>query len=172
MASLIEAIEIKRKTFFEYENAPYHCIDVEVSKPTARGGQTLGPVCWVDPNAPAVNREGFLTLDAAGDPVLYDLNGNIVAPGDFVIVICTGGQYSAEEILCDFADPRARIDFEIDGFAYHSSPAQIARDKARDRKVMRAGWLPVRYQTDDIRRRPTETVADALHQIAVRMTAR
>src|SRR5882724_6433263 len=41
MASLIEAIEIKRKTYFEYEDAPYHCLDVEVSKPTARGGQTL-----------------------------------------------------------------------------------------------------------------------------------
>ncbi len=41
MASLIEAIDIKRKTFFEYEGAPYNCIDVEVSKPTARGGQTL-----------------------------------------------------------------------------------------------------------------------------------
>ena len=41
MASLIEAIEIKRKMFFEYEDAPYHCLDVEVSKPTARGGQTL-----------------------------------------------------------------------------------------------------------------------------------
>jgi elongation factor P len=41
MASLIEAINIKRKMFFEFENAPYHCIDVEVSKPTARGGQTL-----------------------------------------------------------------------------------------------------------------------------------
>jgi elongation factor P len=41
MASLIEAIEIKRKSFFEFDNAPYHCIDVEVSKPTARGGQTL-----------------------------------------------------------------------------------------------------------------------------------
>jgi len=41
MASLIEAIDIKRKMFFEYENAPYHCIDVDVSKPTARGGQTL-----------------------------------------------------------------------------------------------------------------------------------
>src|ERR671914_1859505 len=41
MASLIEAIEIKRKMFFEYEGAPYHCLDVEVSKPTARGGQTL-----------------------------------------------------------------------------------------------------------------------------------
>ena len=41
MASLIEAINIKRKSFFEFENAPYHCIDVDVSKPTARGGQTL-----------------------------------------------------------------------------------------------------------------------------------
>src|SRR5712671_8121259 len=41
MASLLEAIEIKRKMYFEYENAPYHCLDVEVSKPTARGGQTL-----------------------------------------------------------------------------------------------------------------------------------
>src|SRR3990170_807869 len=41
MASLIEAINIKRKMFFEFEGAPYHCLDVEVSKPTARGGQTL-----------------------------------------------------------------------------------------------------------------------------------
>jgi elongation factor P len=41
MASLLEAIEIKRKMYFEYENAPYHCLEVEISKPTARGGQTL-----------------------------------------------------------------------------------------------------------------------------------
>ena len=41
MATQIEAIDVKRKMFFEYEGAPFHCIDVEVSKPTARGGQTL-----------------------------------------------------------------------------------------------------------------------------------
>ena len=41
MAALIEAISIKRRMFFEYENAPYHCLEVEVSRPTARGGQTL-----------------------------------------------------------------------------------------------------------------------------------
>ena len=41
MAALIEAIEIKRKMYFEFEGAPYHCLDVEVSRPTARGGQTL-----------------------------------------------------------------------------------------------------------------------------------
>ena len=41
MASLIEAIEIKRKTFFEHEAEPYACLDVSISTPTARGGQTL-----------------------------------------------------------------------------------------------------------------------------------
>jgi elongation factor P len=41
MGRLIEAIEVKRKTFFEFENAPFVCLDAEVSKPTARGGQTL-----------------------------------------------------------------------------------------------------------------------------------
>ena len=41
MPSLIEAIDIKRKMFFEFEGAPYHCLDVDISKPTARGGQTL-----------------------------------------------------------------------------------------------------------------------------------
>jgi elongation factor P len=41
MAALIEAIDIRRKTFFEFEDAPYVCLDVEVSTPTARGGQTL-----------------------------------------------------------------------------------------------------------------------------------
>ena len=41
MAVLIEAIEIKRKMFFEHDGAPYHCLDVDISKPTARGGQTL-----------------------------------------------------------------------------------------------------------------------------------
>jgi elongation factor P len=41
MPAQLEAIEIKRKSYFEFENAPYVCLDVEVSKPTARGGQTL-----------------------------------------------------------------------------------------------------------------------------------
>jgi elongation factor P len=41
MAGLIEAITVKRKMFFELEGVPYHCLEVEVSRPTARGGQTL-----------------------------------------------------------------------------------------------------------------------------------
>lgn len=38
---MIEAIGLKRKMFFEFEEAPYHCLDVDISTPTARGGQTL-----------------------------------------------------------------------------------------------------------------------------------
>jgi elongation factor P len=41
VAALIEAIDIKRKTFFEFDDAPYVCLEVEISTPTARGGQTL-----------------------------------------------------------------------------------------------------------------------------------
>jgi elongation factor P len=41
MPALIDAIDIKRKMYFEFEGAPYYCLDVEVSTPTARGGQTL-----------------------------------------------------------------------------------------------------------------------------------
>jgi elongation factor P len=41
MAALIDAITVKRKMFFEFENTPYYCLEAEVSTPTARGGQTL-----------------------------------------------------------------------------------------------------------------------------------
>src|SRR5271163_5270390 len=41
MAALLEAIAVKRKMYFEFENTPFYCLDAEVSTPTARGGQTL-----------------------------------------------------------------------------------------------------------------------------------
>jgi elongation factor P len=41
MASLIDAIDVKRKMYFEFENVPYYCLEAEISTPTARGGQTL-----------------------------------------------------------------------------------------------------------------------------------
>ena len=40
MAGLIDAIDVKRKMTFEFENAPYYCMESEISTPTARGGQT------------------------------------------------------------------------------------------------------------------------------------
>ncbi len=70
MASLIEAIEIKRKMFFEYENAPYHCLEVEVSKPTARGGQTLVRLKMRNLLTKAVFDRTFKAGDKFGEPDL------------------------------------------------------------------------------------------------------
>ncbi len=41
MAALIDAIDVKRKMFFEFDNTPYVCLEAEVSTPSARGAQTL-----------------------------------------------------------------------------------------------------------------------------------
>jgi elongation factor P len=41
MAVLIDAINVKRRTLFEFENTPFYCLEAEVNTPTARGGQTL-----------------------------------------------------------------------------------------------------------------------------------
>ena len=70
MPSLIEAIEIKRKMFFEFENAPYHCLEVEVSKPTARGGQTLVRLKMRNLLTRAVFDKTFKAGDKFGDPDL------------------------------------------------------------------------------------------------------
>jgi elongation factor P len=41
MAALIDAIDVKRKSFMEFEGIPYACLEKDISTPTARGGQTL-----------------------------------------------------------------------------------------------------------------------------------
>jgi elongation factor P len=41
MATLIDAINVKRRTLFELDNVPFSCLEAEVNTPTARGGQTL-----------------------------------------------------------------------------------------------------------------------------------
>ena len=41
MAVLIDAIDVKKRTLFEFDNTPFCCLEAEVNTPTARGGQTL-----------------------------------------------------------------------------------------------------------------------------------
>ena len=70
MGSLIEAIDIKRKMYFEFEAAPYHVIDVEVSRPTARGGQTLVRVKMRNLLTRAVFDRTFKAGEKFGEPDL------------------------------------------------------------------------------------------------------
>jgi len=70
MAALIDAIDIKRKMFFEFENTPFHCLEAEVSTPTARGAQTLVRLKMRNLLTRAVFEKTFKASDKFKDPDL------------------------------------------------------------------------------------------------------
>ena len=70
MAALIEAINIKRKSVFEFENAPYACLDSDISTPTARGGQTLVRLKMRNLLTSAVFEKSFKAGDKFKEPDL------------------------------------------------------------------------------------------------------
>ena len=91
MASQIEAIAIKRKMFFEFEGAPYHCLDVDVSKPTARGGQTLVRVKMRNLLTRAVFDKTFKAGDKLKEPDLA------VVPASFLYAGSDGYHFMDQE---------------------------------------------------------------------------
>jgi len=70
MAVLIDAINVKRKAFFEFENTPYCCMEAEVSTPTARGGQTLVRLKMRNLLTSAVFEKTFKASDKFKEPDL------------------------------------------------------------------------------------------------------
>jgi elongation factor P len=70
MAALIDAIDVKRKTFFEFENTPFVCLEAEVSTPTARGAQTLVRLKMRNLLTRAVFDKTFKASDKFKDPDL------------------------------------------------------------------------------------------------------
>ena len=83
MASLIEAINIKRKMYFEYDGAPYHCVGVDVSTPTARGGQTLVRIKMRHLLTGAVFDKTFKAADKFREPDLVSVPATFLyADGD------------------------------------------------------------------------------------------
>ena len=91
MASLIEAIDIKRKTYFEFENAPYLCLDVDVSKPTARGGQTLVRIKMRNLLTRAVFDKTFKASDKFKEPDLQ------MVPASFLYSDGDGAHFMDQE---------------------------------------------------------------------------
>ncbi len=73
MAALTDAIDIKRKMYFEHEGVPYHCLDKEISTPTARGGQTLVRLKMRNLLTRAVFDKTFKADDKFKEPDLEDV---------------------------------------------------------------------------------------------------
>src|SRR5688500_11877303 len=70
MAALIEALNVKRKMFFEQEQAPYHAINDEISRTTARSGQTLVHMKRRKPLTSAVFDKTFKAGEKFSEPDL------------------------------------------------------------------------------------------------------
>jgi elongation factor P len=91
MAALIEAIDIKRKMYFEFEGAPYHCLGVDVSTPTARGGQTLVRVKMRNLLTGSVFDKTFKAADKFKEPDLESV------PATFLYSDATGYHFMDQE---------------------------------------------------------------------------
>jgi elongation factor P len=88
---LIAAIDVRRKMFLEFERAPYHCLDVDVSKPTARGGQTLVRIKMRNLLTRAVFDRTFKAGDLFGEPDL------VMAPASFLYADADGFHFMDQE---------------------------------------------------------------------------
>lgn len=77
--------------FFEYENAPYHCLEVEVSRPTARGGQTLVRIKMRNLLTRAVFDRTFKAGEKFGEPDL------VTVPAAFLYKDGTGYHFMDQE---------------------------------------------------------------------------
>jgi hypothetical protein len=55
--------------------------------------------------------------------------------------------------VADFAYPDRRIAVEVDGYEAHSGRRAVRRDKARDRALMDAKWIPLHFDWEQVDKR-------------------
>lgn len=113
MAVLLEAINIKRKTLFEHENAPYVCLESDISTPTARGGQTLVHLKIRNLLTSAVFEKTFKANDKFKEPDL------VLVPASYLYSDGEGSyfldQESYETLTLDQGMMGNALDFLIEG---------------------------------------------------------
>src|SRR5246500_5977554 len=113
MAALIDAIDIKRKMFFELDGTPFHCLDVEVNTPTARGGQTLVRLKMRNLLTRAVFDKTFKASDKFRSPDLETIEASYLysdADGSYFL-----DQSTFETIMLGKDKLGDALDFLVDG---------------------------------------------------------
>src|SRR6201982_3835270 len=113
MAALIDAIDVKRKMTFEFENAPYYCMESEISTPTARGGQTLVRLRMRNMLTRAVFDKTFKAGDKFKEPDLETVEASYLysdADGSYFL-----DQSSFETITLSADKLGAALDFLVEG---------------------------------------------------------
>jgi len=115
MAALIEAIHVKRKSLFEFENTPYACLDAEVNTPTARGGQTLVRLKMRNLLTSAVFEKTFKANDKFKEPDL------VLVPASYLYSDGDGSHFldqeSYETLTLTGETMGTALDFLVEGAA-------------------------------------------------------
>ncbi len=91
MAALIDAIDVKRKSVFEFENTPFSCLEAEVNTPTARGGQTLVRLKMRNLLTSAVFEKTFKANDKFREPDLQ------LIPASYLYTDSAGSHFLDQE---------------------------------------------------------------------------
>ncbi|MDX6461155.1 MAG: elongation factor [Acidobacteriaceae bacterium] len=113
MAALIDAIDVKRKMTFEYENVPYYCMESEISTPTARGGQTLVRLRMRNMLTRAVFDKTFKANDKFKEPDLETVDASyLYSDGDGSYFL---NQESFETLALSGEMVRDALDLLIEG---------------------------------------------------------
>jgi very-short-patch-repair endonuclease len=68
-------------------------------------------------------------------------------------------------IRLDFAYPDVKLAIEADGLRWHSSRADLQRDRARANQLVQLGWRILTFTWDDLTRRPAEVGATVLTEL-------
>jgi hypothetical protein len=102
---------------------------------------------WLERTAAARFHEGGLPAPEWNVPIM--VNGSTVA-------------------LVDALWRAAKVVVEVDGLRFHEQPGQVARDKARDRKLAIMGFLVLRYTYREIVDTPDIVVAQIREALADR----
>ncbi len=113
MAALIDAISVKRKMFFEFENAPYCCLESDVSTPSARGAQTLVRLKMRNLLTSAVFEKTFKASDKFKEPDLQ------IGPASYLYSDGDGSHFLDQETFetLTLSDDMVgdALDFLVDG---------------------------------------------------------
>jgi elongation factor P len=113
MAALIEAINVKRRTLFEFESTPFACLEAEVNSPTARGGQTLVRLKMRNLLTSAVFDKTFKASDKFKEPDLQVVSASyLYSDGDGSHFL---DQESYETLTLTEAMIRSALDLLISG---------------------------------------------------------
>jgi elongation factor P len=113
MAALIDAIDVKRKSVFEFENVPFSCLEAEVNSPTARGGQTLVRLKMRNLLTSAVFEKTFKANDKFKEPDL------VLVPASYLYSDNDGANFldqeSYETLSLTEAMLGGALDFLVEG---------------------------------------------------------